>query len=267
MRAANSATRCRTPTARPSTIPICSSLCVIGDGEAETGPLAASWHSNKFLNPARDGAVLPILHLNGYKIANPTVLARIPHDELTALLSGYGYEPYFVEGDDPRIMHQQMAATLDDVHSTRSTRSSGRARAEARSARPRWPMIVLRTPKGWTGPKDVDGLPVEGTWRSHQVPLAEIADRRTHLRLLEDLAAELPARGTLRRQRRDCVPDLPALPPRGDRRMSANPHANGGSLLRDLETARLPRLRRRGRRARRSRRRGRPGCSAACCAT
>ena len=162
--------------------------CVIGDGEAETGALAASWHSNKFLNPERDGAVLPILHLNGYKIANPTVLARMPQSELEELLTGYGYKPYFVEGDDPPVMHQKMAATLDRVLDEIAA-----IQQEARGAtlggsreRPAWPMIVLKTPKGWTGPKEVDGLQVEGTWRAHQVPLAGLAENPEHLRLLEE---------------------------------------------------------------------------------
>jgi xylulose-5-phosphate/fructose-6-phosphate phosphoketolase len=209
--------------------------CVVGDGEAETGPLATSWHSNKFLNPATDGAVLPILHLNGYKIANPTVLARIPHDELEQLLQGYGYQPYFVEGDEPTEMHQLMAATLDRVLDQIASIQHAARHGQA-AARPRWPMIVLRTPKGWTGPKEVDGLPTEGTWRSHQVPLAELATNPAHLaelqRWLQSYRPEelFDASGRL-------VADLAALPPRGDRRMSANPHANGGLLLQDL---RLP---------------------------
>ena len=157
--------------------------CVVGDGEAETGPLAASWHSNKFVNPARDGAVLPVLHLNGYKIANPTVLARIPQDELRALLVGYGHEPYFVEGDDPATMHQLMAETLDQVvGDIRAIQSRAR---DGGAERPRWPMIVLRTPKGWTGPKEVDGGPMEGTFRAHQVPLAKLAENPEHLAALE----------------------------------------------------------------------------------
>src|SRR5215218_1233363 len=159
--------------------------CVVGDGEAETGPLAASWHSNKFVDPARDGAVLPVLHLNGYKIANPTVLARIPHDELRALLVGYGHEPYFVEGDDPETMHQLMAETLDqvlvDIRAIQLRARDGSPTTE----RPRWPMIVLRTPKGWTGPGEVDGVQVEGTFRAHQVPLAQLAERPEHLAELE----------------------------------------------------------------------------------
>jgi xylulose-5-phosphate/fructose-6-phosphate phosphoketolase len=207
--------------------------CVIGDGEAETGPLAASWHSNKFLNPATDGTVLPILHLNGYKIANPTVLARIPETELRALLEGYGHRPLFVEGDDPGDMHRKMAGALtealDQIAEIQTT-----ARTQAGSTRPRWPMIVLRTPKGWTGPKQVDGLPAEGTFRSHQVPLSRVREDPAHLAALEDwLASYRPAelfddRGTL-------IPELAALAPTGARRMSANPHANGGLLLKELE--------------------------------
>ncbi len=206
--------------------------CVIGDGEAETGPLAAGWHSNKFLNPATDGAVLPILHLNGYKIANPTVLARIGSEELTDYLRGCGYKPYFVEGDDPSRMHQLMAATLDtvvgEIHGIQAA-----ARANGMPERPRWPMIVLRTPKGWTGPKVVDGEQVEGTFRAHQVPLAEVRTNPAHLKLLEQWmrsyrAEELfDAGGVLR-------PELAELAPQGERRMGANPHANGGLLLRDL---------------------------------
>jgi xylulose-5-phosphate/fructose-6-phosphate phosphoketolase len=207
--------------------------CVVGDGEAETGPLAASWHSNKFLNPVRDGAVLPILHLNGYKIANPTVLARIPQDELRSLLEGYGYAPRFVEGSDPAKMHQRMAATLDEVAET-IAEIQHRARAHGELGRPRWPMIVLRTPKGWTGPKEVDGLPAEGSFRSHQVPLADLASKPEHLAQLEAwMRSYRPEElfdegGALR-------PELAALAPKGERRMGANPHANGGRLLRDLE--------------------------------
>jgi len=212
--------------------------CVVGDGEAETGPLAGSWHSNKFLNPATDGAVLPVLHLNGYKIANPTVLARIPNDELESLLRGYGYTPYVVEGDDPKLVHQQLAATMDTVIAEiRAIQRQARVDGDLTpQGRPAWPMIVLRTPKGWTGPKVVDGLPVEGTWRAHQVPIAEARQNPEHLAQLEAWlrsyhAEELfDADGAL-------VPELAALAPRGDRRMSANPHANGGLLLRDL---RLP---------------------------
>ncbi|MDZ4811513.1 MAG: phosphoketolase family protein [Pseudomonadota bacterium] len=206
--------------------------CVVGDGEAETGPLATSWHSNKFLNPAHDGAVLPILHLNGYKIASPTVLARVSHEELDQLFRGYGYEPHFVEGDDPDEVHQIMAATLDRVMARiRSIQSH--ARSSGDHTRPTWPMIVLRTPKGWTGPKFVDGLQTEGSWRSHQVPLANLAGDPEHLKLLEQWlksyrAEELfDANGTL-------IAELAELAPKGERRMGANPHANGGALLQDL---------------------------------
>jgi xylulose-5-phosphate/fructose-6-phosphate phosphoketolase len=207
--------------------------CVVGDGEAETGPLAASWHSNKFLNPVHDGAVLPVLHLNGYKIAAPTVLARIGQDELRALLGGYGYAPRFVQGSDPAAMHQQMAATLDEV-ADEIKQIQRRARSERQLGRPRWPMIVLRTPKGWTGPKEVDGLPMEGSFRSHQVPLAELGSKPEHLAQLEAwLRSYRPEElfdesGALR-------PELAALAPEGERRMGANPHANGGLLLRALE--------------------------------
>ncbi len=207
--------------------------CVIGDGEAETGPLATSWHSNKFLDPARDGAVLPILHLNGYKIANPTVLARIPTDELDSLMEGYGYRPYHVEGDDPADVHQQLAATLDAV--TAEIREIQRAaREDGVTERPRWPMIVFRTPKGWTGPARVDGRQVEGTWRAHQVPMGEVRTNAGHRELLETwLRSYRPeelfdADGRL-------VPELAELAPAGTRRMSANPVANGGELLRDLD--------------------------------
>ena len=207
--------------------------CVVGDGEAETGALAAAWHSNKFLNPVTDGAVIPILHLNGYKIANPTVLARIPRDELEALLAGYGYKPYFVEGSEPAAVHQQMAWTLDtvigEIHAIQNE-----ARASGNPARPCWPMIVLVTPKGWTGPKEVDGKKTEGHWRSHQVPLAEIGTKPGHLALLERwMKSYRPEElfdddGRLR-------PELRALAPKGDRRMGANPHANGGILLKTLK--------------------------------
>jgi xylulose-5-phosphate/fructose-6-phosphate phosphoketolase len=208
-------------------------VCVVGDGEAETGPLATSWHSNKFLNAAQDGAVLPILHLNGYKIANPTVLARIPDEELDALLTGYGYRVYRVAGDDPDLVHQQLAATLDAV-ADEIAAIQHRARADGDETRPRWPVIVLQTPKGWTGPKVVDGLPVEGTWRAHQVPLLEVRANPEHLRQLEEwMRSYRPEElfgpdGTL-------IPDLAALAPAGDRRMSANPHTNGGLLRRDLD--------------------------------
>jgi len=208
-------------------------VCVVGDGEAETGPLAASWHSNKFLNTARDGAVLAVLHLNGYKIANPTVLARIPRAELQALLEGYGYAPHFVEGDEPATMHQLMASTLDEVLDEIAA-IQRRAREDGDSVRPRWPMIVLRSPKGWTGPKEVDGLPAEGTFRSHQVPLAAVRTNPEHRAQLEAWLRSYRPRelfdegGALREE-------LAALAPAGERRMSANPHANGGLLLRELE--------------------------------
>ncbi|HYC00228.1 MAG TPA: phosphoketolase family protein [Candidatus Limnocylindrales bacterium] len=206
--------------------------CVIGDGEAETGPLATSWHSNKFLNPARDGAVLPILHLNGYKIANPTVLARIPHAELEALMRGYGYRPWFVEGDEPQAMHQKMAAAMDEVVAE-IRRIQHDARSGSLRGRPTWPMIVLRSPKGWTGPRQVDGKQTEGSWRSHQVPMSEMADEG-HIRVLEEwLRSYRPQE--LFDERGALVPELAELSPKGTRRMSANLHANGGALLRDLE--------------------------------
>ncbi len=217
--------------------------CVVGDGEAETGPLATAWHSNKFLNPRSDGAVLPILHLNGWKIANPTVLARIPRDELESLLRGYGWQPYFVAGDQPEAMHTAMAATLDRVldeiaaiqKEARAPQRGGTGSA-AQPARPRWPLIVLQSPKGWTGPREVDGQPVEGTWRAHQVPLAELASKPAHLRMLEEWMRSYQPRelfaenGSPRALLRELVPA-------GTRRMGSNPHANGGLLLRDL---RLP---------------------------
>ncbi len=207
--------------------------CVVGDGEAETGPLAASWHSNKFLNPACDGAVLPILHLNGYKIANPTVLARIGHDELAALLQGYGHDPIFVEGDQPAVMHGLMAAALERAID-RIAEIQREARQDGVTERPRWPMIVLRTPKGWTGPKVVDGLPAEGSFRSHQVPLANVRADPGHLEQLEAwMRSYRPEE--LFDQAGALIPALAELPPSGDRRMSANPHANGGLLLRELE--------------------------------
>ena len=208
-------------------------FCVVGDGEAETGPLAASWHSNKFLNPRRDGAVLPILHLNGYKIANPTVLARIPDGELSDLLRGYGYAPRFVVGEDPEPVHEALASALDGALDE-IARIQEHARNFGEVARPAWPMIVLRTPKGWTGPKVVDGQQVEGTFRSHQVPVTDFKSKPDHLRILEDWlrsyrAEELfDAKGRLN-------PELADLAPRGARRMSANPHANGGALLQDLQ--------------------------------
>jgi len=207
-------------------------LCVVGDGEAETGPLAASWHSNKFLNPVTDGAVLPVLHLNGYKIANPTVLARIPEEELAELLRGYGHEPFFVAGDDPAEVHQKLAATLDLVMDKIAAIQSD-ARSGDSSVRPRWPLIVLRTPKGWTGPKVVDGVQVEGTWRAHQVPLSETRTNPGHRELLEQWMRSYRPE-VLFDDAGKLVPELQALAPVGHRRMSANPHANGGRLLRDL---------------------------------
>ena len=231
----------------------------MGDGEAETGPLATSWHSNKFLNPVCDGAVLPILHLNGYKIAGPTVLARIPHDELEALFRGYGYTPYFVEGDDPMKMHQLMAVTLDRVvgeiqRIQRNARcqkhDSGRRKDEQKTGecndssfiphpssfkRPCWPMIILRSPKGWTGPKVVDGKPTEGTFRSHQVPMGDMS-HPGHVKILEKWMKSYRPQELFDKTGR-LIPELAELAPRGERRMSANPHANGGVVLRDL---RLP---------------------------
>jgi xylulose-5-phosphate/fructose-6-phosphate phosphoketolase len=209
--------------------------CVIGDGEAETGPLATAWHSNKFLNPIRDGAVLPILNLNGYKIANPTILARISHEELEALFRGYGYTPYFIEGSDPAEMHQKMAATLDEVVA-KIRALQGEARKSKRAERQRWPMIVLRTPKGWTGPKEINGHKVEGSWRSHQVPFSDVRSNPANLKILEEWMRSyrpeelFDSRGRL-------IPELRALSPKGARRMSANPHTNGGLLRKDL---RLP---------------------------
>ena len=206
--------------------------CVVGDGEAETGPLATSWHSNKFLNPVRDGAVLPILHLNGYKIAGPTVLARLPQDELESLIRGYGYEPHVVAGDEPKDVHQQMAATLDRAFAA-IKRIQEEARRNGFKQRPKWPMIVLRTPKGWTGPKVVDGKKVEGTFRAHQVPMGDM-EKPAHIKILERWMKSYKPQelfdkiGRLR-------PELAELAPQGPRRMSANPHANGGLLLRDLK--------------------------------
>ena len=206
---------------------------VVGDGEAETGPLATAWHSNKFLNPIRDGAVLPVLHLNGYKIANPTILARISSEELDSLFRGYGYTPYVVEGDDPEIMHQKMAATMEEcINQIRSIQQEARLSGIAK--RPRWPMIILRTPKGWTGPKEVNGRKVEGFWRAHQVPLADVHKKPENLKLLEDwLRSYQPEQlfdenGTL-------IPELKELAPTGQRRMSANPIANGGMVRKDLK--------------------------------
>ena len=206
--------------------------CVVGDGEAETGPLATAWHSNKFLDPATDGAVLPVLHLNGYKIANPSLLARITHEELEQLLRGYGWTPYFVEGDDPALMHEAMASTLDGAVEE-IKRVQRAARAGGLPERPRWPMIVLKSPKGWTGPKVVDGQQIEGTFRSHQVPLSDPAAHPEHLQLLEDWMRSYRPQELFDLQGR-LLPELAALAPKGDRRMGSNPHANGGMLLRDL---------------------------------
>ncbi|MGE5321776.1 MAG: phosphoketolase [Actinomycetota bacterium] len=209
--------------------------CVVGDGEAETGPCATSWHSNKFLNPRHDGAVLPILHLNGYKIAGPTVLARISQEELTNLFVGYGYKPYFVEGDDPEIMHQIMAATMDRVIAE-IREIQRKARQEKTDERPTWPMIILRSPKGWTGPKEVDGLPVEGSFRSHQVPVAELATKPEHLKILENWMRSYKPQELFDSSGK-LISELADLPPKGNRRLGMNPHANGGLLLQDL---RLP---------------------------
>lgn len=209
-------------------------VCVVGDGEAETGPLAASWHSNKFLNPVHDGAVLPILHLNGYKIANPTVLGRMDDEEVRNLFIGYGYEPLFVEGDDPRAMHRLMADTLDTgLAGIRSIQQAARQQTGGLK-RPRWPMIVLRSPKGWTGPKEVDGLKVEGFWRAHQVPIANARGNPEHLKLLEHWMSTYEPDKLFDSNGR-LVPELQALAPAGDRRMGANPHANGGLVKRELK--------------------------------
>jgi xylulose-5-phosphate/fructose-6-phosphate phosphoketolase len=208
--------------------------CVVGDGEAETGPLATSWHSNKFLNPATDGAVLPILHLNGYKIANPTVLARIPHAELESLMRGYGYEPFTLEGDDPLVMHQQAAAVFDKIFDRIAEIQKSARAAKGPIERPAWPMLILRTPKGWTGPKFVDGKPVEGTWRAHQVPLDQIFEKPEHLRQLDEWMRSykpeelFDEKGAFRAE-------LAELAPKGRRRMGMNAHANGGLLLEPLK--------------------------------
>src|ERR1700733_4513193 len=208
--------------------------CVVGDGEAETGPLAASWHSNKFLNPAHDGAVLPILHLNGYKIANPTVIGRMSDAEVRNLFLGYGHEPLFVEGDDPATMHRLMAAALDSaLDKIRAIQTSARD-GRASSERPKWPMIVLRSPKGWTGPKEVDGLKVEGFWRAHQVPIANPRGNPNHLELLEQWMRSYQPE-TLFDENGRLRDELQALAPIGSRRMGANPHANGGLLKRELK--------------------------------
>ena len=209
---------------------------MVGDGESETGPLATAWHSNKFLNPARDGAVLPILHLNGYKIANPTILARIPHAELEFLFRGYGYEPYFVEGSDPPSMHQAMAATLEHcIGEIRRIQQEARRRG-AEVKRPRWPVVILRSPKGWSGPKEVDGHKVEGFWRAHQVPMAEMHEKPSHLALLEEWLRSYRPEELFDQEGR-LLPELRELAPKGARRMGANPHANGGVVRRAL---RLP---------------------------
>ena len=207
--------------------------CVVGDGEAETGPLATAWHSNKFLSPIHDGAVLPILHLNGYKIANPTILARISCGELESLFVGYGYKPYFVEGSDPEAMHQLMAATLDTVIAEIKAIQND-ARTSGVAKRPQWPMIILRTPKGWTGPKEVNGLKTEDFWRSHQVPFAEMATKPDHVKLLEEWMKSYKPE-ELFDENGKLIPELAEVAPKGARRMGANPHANGGLLLKDLK--------------------------------
>jgi xylulose-5-phosphate/fructose-6-phosphate phosphoketolase len=207
--------------------------CVVGDGEAETGALATAWHSNKFLNPVYDGAVLPILHLNGYKIANPTVLARISHEELESLFVGYGYKPYVVEGSEPETMHQLMAKTLDTVISEIQA-IQNEARTGGVAKRPRWPMIILRTPKGWTGPKEVDGLKTEGFWRSHQVPITDMATHPNHVKLLETWMKSYKPE-ELFEEKGKLIAELAELAPKGNRCMGANPHANGGLLLKDLK--------------------------------
>ena len=207
--------------------------CVVGDGEAETGALAASWHSNKFLNPVHDGAVLPILHLNGYKIANPTILARIPKEELEQLFKGYGYKPYFVEGDVPEEVHELLATTLDIIIEE-IKQIQNEARTNGFTKRPQWPMIIFSTPKGWTGPKEVDGIKIEGTWRSHQVPLSELAEKPTHVHLLEQWMKSYKPEELFDGQG-NLIAELAALAPQGTKRMGANPHANGGLVLDDLK--------------------------------
>lgn len=207
--------------------------CVVGDGEAETGPLAGSWHSNKFLNPVRDGAVIPILHLNGYKIANPTLLARIPKEELESLFIGYGYKPYFVEGSDPKTMHQLMASTLDIVIEEIKT-IQHEARKKGNTTRPQWPMIILKSPKGWTCPAEIDGKKVEDYWRSHQVPLADLAKNSSHVRMLEEWMKSYKPEELFDKKGK-FISELAELAPRGEKRMGANPNANGGILLKDLK--------------------------------
>ena len=240
--------------------------CVVGDGEAETGPLATSWHSNKFLNPARDGAVLPILHLNGYKIAGPTVLARIPREELRALFRGYGYEPYFVEGDDPAKMHQLMAATLDAVVGGDQGHPEGRPRRAGSGSAPRWPMIVLRTPKGWTGPKVVDGKPVGRDLARAPGAHRRDASHPAHVKLLEKWMKSYRPEELFDRAGR-LRPELAALAPKGARRMGANPHANGGVAAARPAPARLPQVRGEGAAAGGGRRPRRRACRASSCAT
>ena len=232
MKEANWVTASFMPMARRSTTQNLVVACIVGDGEAETGALAASWHSNKFLNPARDGAVLPILHLNGFKIANPTVLARISRQELTDLLRGYGYEPHYVEGDVPAVVHQSLAATLDAVIARIYEIQNVARSAPDTVERPRWPMIVFRTPKGWTGPKFVDGKPVEGTWRAHQVPIAEFKSSE-HVKQLEDWMKSYRPQ-ELFDERGQFREAFAAIAPTGHRRMGSNPHANGGELLQPL---------------------------------
>src|SRR5579859_5862973 len=211
--------------------------CVVGDGEAETGPLATSWHSNKFLNPVCDGVVLPVLHLNGYKIANPTIMGRMPQQELEWLFRGYGWTPHFVEGDDPQAMHPLMAATLERcIEEIRTIQREARDEGKLTGGRhgyPRWPMIVLRTPKGWTGPKEVDGHKVEGFWRAHQVPILEVAENPQHLKLLENWLRSYKPEELFDKEGRP-MQELLDLAPEGERRMTANPHANGGKLRKPL---------------------------------
>ena len=203
--------------------------CVVGDGEAETGPLATSWHSNKFLNPVNDGVVLPILHLNGYKISNPTVLARIGNEDLLKLFEGYGWNPHLIEGDDPMVMHQKMANLLDEVYAEIKEIKESAAN-QKNVTMPRWPMIILKTPKGWTGPKFVNGLAVEGTFRAHQVPLTDPKENPEHLEQLENWMKSYKPEELFDKNGR-LIPELSALAPKGEHRMSANPHANGGLLL------------------------------------
>ncbi|HED13062.1 MAG TPA: phosphoketolase family protein, partial [Gammaproteobacteria bacterium] len=207
--------------------------CVVGDGEAETGPAATAWHSNKFLNPQRDGAVLPILHLNGYKIANPTILARIGAEELLALFRGYGYTPYVIEGADPQTVHQALAATLDKAMDDIKTIQT-KARNGGKFTRPHWPMIILRTPKGWTCPKEIDGLKLEDYWRAHQVPFAQLAEKPDHIRVLEQWMRSYQVEELFDENGR-LIAEVAALAPQGNRRMGSNPHANGGLLLHDLK--------------------------------